>query len=92
MRKEIFAENQIIFDLDKYVNMEHMFSDIAKVMQILVHNGNECALRYDDCNNYVLEYDSDDQTLGSPQIYWLDAEQVEMLIDELEGKDDDENA
>lgn len=90
MRKNIFAEKYIIFDLsDKYESEADLFDDVVKVMKILIHNGYEWALRYEDCGLYILEFDS--RTDGT-QICWLDEQQKEFLLDFInehyEGEDD----
>lgn len=79
MRKSIFAEKYITFDLyEKYESEADLFNDVMKVMQILIRNGYECAFRYDDCGIYVLEFGS---RIEGTQVYWLDEEQKEFLFD-----------
>lgn len=80
MRKEITAEHSIAFDISNYDNDESkLFADIGKILQILVLNDYQCAVRYDDCGIYIIEYNYDNPEIGTPMIYWLNEEQKECL-------------
>ena len=79
MRQELSARNEISFCLDDYSNLETMFNDIGKTLDILTKNKYQCSFRYDDVGVYILEFDYDDPEFGSPMIYWLNNEQLECL-------------
>lgn len=79
MRTDIFADNYISLDSNKYDSMEEFFEDISTLMRILTKNEYQCAFKYDDAGIYILEFDNDNPTYGSPNIYWLDEEQLDCL-------------
>ena len=79
MRQSTNQEKYIAFDLAEYNSEEEMFHDISSLLKILTKNRYQCAFRYEDGGIYVVEFDMNDESFGSPMIYWLDNEQVDCL-------------
>ena len=88
MRTNIFQDKYVSFNVDNYKDSynseEAMFSDIATMLKILTKNKYQCAFEYEDAGVYRLEFDHDNPEYGSPMIYWLDEQQLDMLCASLE--------
>lgn len=82
MRNSFSSENSISFCEDNYESKEKLFSDVAKISEILTRNGYQMSFRYEDAGVYTLEFNYDDIEYGTPRIYWLDSEQVDCLFSE----------
>lgn len=63
--------NRITFDVSKYGSEEEMFRDVMKVAQILIAQEYICVLSYDDVGIYCLDFNYDDEAMGTSYPYWL---------------------
>lgn len=72
--------NQIVFDVAEYNNdIDAMFTDIGKVIPILVRNGYFAVIRYEDCNIYCLDIAHTDEGLNDKHLMWLTDEEVDEI-------------
>jgi len=81
--------NSIVFALEDYNNLDEMFQDIGKILQILTHTGYICTFRHDDCQIYVLEYDYKDRDLCDKQLEWLTDNELDIVYNYRYDKCDD---
>ena len=84
MRQDTFSNNYIMFNLELYDTKKDMFCDISVMLDILTKNNYQCAFEYEDCGMYRLDFGINDPELGSPMIYWLDEDQLDVLCAAIE--------
>lgn len=75
----------ISFDVSKYDDLYEMTFDIRSAAEVLLKNGYDIAVRYEDAGIFLLEYSYTDKSLGSPRLCWLDPEEFEAIINDKEG-------
>lgn len=63
--------NRITFDVSKYGSEEEMFREVMKVVQVLIAQEYICILSYDDVGIYCLDFNYDDEAMGTSYPYWL---------------------
>lgn len=72
----------IVFNIEDYDDNDVMLmSDIGDVMRILVKNGYECLVRYEDCGIYILEYRDSNHTYGDDRFMSVSAKEEEIIWD-----------
>lgn len=72
--------NTLVIDRHKYPNEEAFEAEVGHAVCMLARLGYIMTFRYEDCGNYVIEYDNDDVSLGGKYPYWLDSEEAEVLL------------
>lgn len=47
---------------------------LSEAIKLLTDCGYICVVRYVDCGNYIIEYNYDDKSFGTPYPHWMDIE------------------
>lgn len=71
----------IEFCRDNYKNDYLMWQDIGKALEVLIKNEYNCSVKYEDFGIYSIEFDYSDCDIANNFLYWLSAEEAD-LIDE----------
>lgn len=66
---------------ENYQTKEELFKAIAYILNILTDNGYVCVFKYEDCGNYVIEFDYESSDLRELTPVWLNNEELETIID-----------
>ena len=61
----------IAFDAKEYEDINDMWYDVKDVIAALVKNNYEILIRYEDAGIYILEFEKNDTSYGSPMAFWL---------------------
>ncbi len=73
--------NQISFDIEKYGgDKDQMWAAISSVLKVLVDQEYVATVRYDDVGIYVIEFDYDDEAMGTPYPYWITPDEYEDFL------------
>ena len=81
--------NEMTFDRNLYDTEAEMWKDIAEFIEILLRNKYICTVRDEECGIYVIHFELDDETIGTPYPYWIVPSEYEKMICN-EGREDGE--
>ena len=76
----------MVFCKDRYDgDLEAMWVDVAKFVQIILKNENLCVIQQEDFDTIVIQYEHDDNNssncFGCDQPIWLTPEEQELILD-----------
>ena len=73
--------NRITICKDQYKTQEDFEDAIKKAIMVLLDNGYIMTVRYDEPGLGIIciDFDHDDESIGTPYPYWLDAKQWESI-------------
>ena len=83
--------NRLAFSLDRYDNnKDKMYASIAKQLAILLENHYVCRVSDGDCGIVIIEFEHDNSKdyWGSPELYWLSEDEVEVISDYRYNRED----
>ena len=63
--------NRISFELENYKDEQELFEDVAKVLEILIKNGEICTFFHEDGGTYVLQHNYDNAEYGCEIPKWI---------------------
>lgn len=69
----------IEFCRDNYKDDYLMKQDIGKVLEILMKNGYNCSIKYEDLGIYSIGFDYSEEEIADNSLYWLDAEEADLI-------------
>ncbi len=81
--------SSIVFSDEGYSDVDEMWGDISKTLQILFHQGYKCEIYDDDVNIIVINYEYSDG-MGGPYLMWLTDDEVE-LVQNFRDKEEDKS-
>jgi hypothetical protein len=82
MEDQMDDRRYIAFNIKYYDNNDAMLiSDMSDMIYLLIKNGYECLVRYEDCGIYILEYRDSDRTYGADRFMSVSAEEEEIIWD-----------
>ena len=76
--------NSVVFSLDRYNgDREKMYAAIAQQLMLLIENNYVCRVSDEDCGIVAIEFEHDNRKdyWGSPELYWLNEDEVELVMD-----------
>ena len=76
--------NSLAFSLDRYgKDRDKMYAAIAKQLAILLENHYVCKVSDGDCGIVIIEFEHDNSKdyWGSPELHWLNEDEVELVKD-----------
>lgn len=82
--------NEITFCLDDYKDEfgdpspSRLWRDISDVLRILLQNGYTAQISCEDGAVYVIRFDYDDESMGTPYPYWMTPDEFEKRFGEGE--------
>ena len=80
MENQMDDRRYIAFNITDYDDNDVMLmSDIGDMMRILIKNGYECLVRYDDCDIYLLEFRDSNHRNGADRFMSVSAEEEETI-------------
>lgn len=71
--------NSIAFTDERYSDVDEMWNDISKTLQILFRQGYKCEIYDDDVNIIVINYEYADDGMGGPYLMWLTDDEVDLV-------------
>ena len=75
-----------------YETEDDFWKAVANQMKILTDNGYDVRFCYDDCGNYILEYDYEPHYgFGNDRLVWLTDEEFEDLLWKRREKEENKN-
>ena len=75
----------IEFCRDNYKDDYLMWQDIGKALEVLIKNEYDCSVKHEDLGIYSIEFDYSECDIANNFLYWLSAEEAD-LIDEKRGR------
>ena len=86
--------NQLVVCKKDYKNQEEFYKALQDALMVILNNGYECTVRYDEpaFGIVAFEYDYDrSKEYGNPLPYWLSADEADSIVwdDERQPEDDD---
>lgn len=71
--------NSMVFEKKNYANAVDFWNAVAMFLKLLTDNHYVATFRYEDCGNYVIDFNYDDQSMGAEYPYWLTPEEYEQI-------------
>ena len=85
--------NELVVCKDDYKSKEEFYKALQDALMVILNNGYECTVRYDEpgIGVVVFEYDYDrEHGFGNPLPYWLSIDEADSVVwDDERDKDDD---
>ena len=63
--------NRISFELENYADEQKLFEDVAKVLEILIKNGEVCTFFYEDGGEYIIQHNYANEEYGCEIPKWI---------------------
>ena len=79
--------SSIVFSDEGYSDVDEMWNDISKTLQILFRQGYKCEIYDDDVNIIVINYEYSDD-MGGPYVMWLTDEEADLVEQHRNSEED----